>query len=75
MSTQNLPGGKGWSVNKTDNFTTSFMLIENVEALTSHNPMNLDSLLQVQFSPFTCKPVTTMGRMSPGDKLLNKQHI
>jgi hypothetical protein len=46
MNTMNLPGGKGQPVHKADNLTAITYCPENVEALTSHNPMGLHSMLQ-----------------------------
>jgi hypothetical protein len=44
MSTGNLPGGKGWPVHGGDNITA--ICVENVRAMTSHNPLGLHGPLQ-----------------------------
>jgi hypothetical protein len=48
MSTRNLPGGKGQLARKANNLTAicELNVLENVGALTSHNPMGLHGLLQ-----------------------------
>jgi hypothetical protein len=48
MSIRNLPGGKGRSARKPDNFTAIWGVdcLENVGASTSHNPTGLHGLLQ-----------------------------
>jgi hypothetical protein len=47
MSTRNLPGGKGWQACKADiQLTDGAECLENVEASTSHNSMDLHGLLQ-----------------------------
>jgi hypothetical protein len=54
MSTRNLPGDKGRPARKADNFTA--LCEPNVLkmcALTSHNPMGLQGLLQGQLYLFT----------------------
>jgi hypothetical protein len=43
MGTRNLPGGEGRLVHKADNLTT--ICLENMGALTSHNPMGLHGML------------------------------
>jgi hypothetical protein len=50
MSTWKLPGGHGRPVSKADNHTaiSEPIVLENVEASTSHNPMGLHALLQGQ---------------------------
>jgi hypothetical protein len=47
MSTRNFPGGKGRPARKFDNLTA----ICEAGASTSHNPMGLHDLLQVQLYP------------------------
>jgi hypothetical protein len=46
MSTRNLARDKGWSERKADNLTaiSEPIWLENVGALTSHNPMGLNGL-------------------------------
>jgi hypothetical protein len=44
MSTRNLPGVKGRPAREADNLTA--ICLENVGALTSHNPVGLHGLLQ-----------------------------
>jgi hypothetical protein len=44
MSTRCLPGGKGRLARKADNVAA--ICLENVGALSSHNPMGLHGLLQ-----------------------------
>jgi hypothetical protein len=48
MSTRNLPGDKGRPVRMAENLTAIFEpdFLENVGALTSHNPLDLQGLLQ-----------------------------
>jgi hypothetical protein len=48
MSTRNLPGGKGRPARKADKLTAVCepIVLENVGALTSHNSMGLQGLLQ-----------------------------
>jgi hypothetical protein len=48
MSTRNLPGGKGRPAHKADNLTAICepIVLENVGASTSHNPLVLHGLLQ-----------------------------
>jgi hypothetical protein len=48
MSTRNLPEGKGRPAREAENLSTirDPDFIENVGALTSHNPMSLHVLLQ-----------------------------
>jgi hypothetical protein len=48
MSTMNFPGGEGRPVRKADNLTTICepIVLEDVGALASHNPMGLHGLLQ-----------------------------
>jgi hypothetical protein len=48
MSTRNIPGGKGRPARKADNLTAICepIVIENVGASASHNPMGLHGLLQ-----------------------------
>jgi hypothetical protein len=45
MNTRNLPRGKGLPARKADNLTAILSdSLENVEASTSHKPMDLHSL-------------------------------
>jgi hypothetical protein len=47
MSTRYVTGGKGQLAHKADNLTDIWADgLENVGALTSHNPMSLPGLLQ-----------------------------
>jgi hypothetical protein len=48
MSIRNLPGGKGRPGRKADNLTAicESIVRENVGASTSHNPLDLQGLLQ-----------------------------
>jgi hypothetical protein len=55
ISTRNLPGGKGQPAGKADNLTAICepIVLENVGASTSHNPLGLHGLLQGQFYIFS----------------------
>jgi hypothetical protein len=50
MSTRKLPGGKVWPACKAD--TPITICLENLGALTFHNPMGLHRMLQLYFLLF-----------------------